>query len=69
MNNAAKPKRERERVPGRKPSPAQREEYLRIWDLVDDDSRKVMLFFVRTVARDQGLVSPSTPLVMTDRVV
>lgn len=61
----AKPKR----VPGRKPGPVQREEYVRIWDLVDDDSRKVMLFFVRTVARDQGLVPPGTPLLMTDRVV
>lgn len=57
------------RVPGRKPGPVQREEYVRIWDLVDDDSRKVMLFFVRTVARDQGLVPPGTPLLMTDRVL
>jgi len=57
------------RVPGRKPGPAQRDEYLRIWDLADDDSRKVMLFFVRTVARDQGLVPPGTPLLMTDRVL
>lgn len=61
----AKPKR----VPGRKPGPAQREEYLRNWDMVDDDSRKVMLCFVRTVAGDQGLVSPSTSLIMTDRVI
>jgi hypothetical protein len=58
-----------ERVPGRKPGPAQREDYLRIWDMVGDDSRKVMLFFSRTVAREQGLVAPGTPLVMTERVV
>ena len=57
------------RIPGRKPGPAQREESLRIWDLVNDDSRKVLLFLVRTVVRDQGLVSPSTPLVMTERVI
>ncbi len=56
------------RIPGRKPGPAQREELLRIWGHVDDDGRKLMLFFARTLARDQGLISPSTPLVMTDRV-
>lgn len=67
MDKTTKPKRER--VPGRKPGPAQRDEFLRIWDMVDDDGRKPMLFFSRTVPRDQGLVSPSTPLVMTDRVV
>ncbi|WP_203075763.1 hypothetical protein [Falsiroseomonas ponticola] len=66
-NNIPAPKSKR--FPGRKPGTAQREEYLRIWDLVDDDSRKVMLFFARTVARDQGLVPLSTPLVMTDRVL
>ena len=59
----------KERVPGRKPGPAQREEYFRIWDLVDDDGRKVMLFVARTVACDQGLVPPGTPLLMTDRVL
>lgn len=56
------------RVPGRKPGPAQRDELLRIWGHVDDDGRKLMLFFARTLARDQGLVSPDTPLLMTDRV-
>lgn len=56
------------RVLGRKPGPAQREEMLRIWGHVDDDGRKLMLFFARTVARDQGLIPPSTPLLMTDRV-
>lgn len=61
---APKPKR----VPGRKPGPAQREEYLRIWDGVTDDSRKVLLFFSRAVAREDGLVPPDTLLVMTDRV-
>lgn len=64
ISTAPKPKC----VPGRKPGPAQRDEMLRIWGQVDDDSRKLMLFFARTVARDQGLIPPSTPLVMTDRV-
>jgi len=27
-----------------------------------------MLFFARTLARDQGFVPPDTPLLMTDRV-
>ena len=45
-----------ERVPGRKPGPAQRDEMLWIWGHVDDDGRKLMLFFSRTLARDQGLV-------------
>jgi hypothetical protein len=62
--NSPNPKR----VPGRKPGYAQRDEMLRIWDSLDDDSRKVMLFFARSVARDQRLVPPKTPLVMTDRV-
>lgn len=56
------------RVPGRKPGPAQREELLRIWGHVDDDGRKLMLFFARTLARDQGFVPPDSPLLMTDRV-
>jgi hypothetical protein len=56
------------RVPGRKPGPAQRDELLRIWGHVDDDGRKLMLFFARTLARDQGLVPSDTPLLMTDRV-
>jgi hypothetical protein len=59
---------ERRRPPGRKPGPEQREELLRIWGHVDDDGRKLMLFFARSLARDQGLIAPSTPLVMTDRV-
>lgn len=61
-------KSKRGRVPGRKPGPEQRDEMLRIWGHVDDDGRKLMLFFSRTLARDQGLVPPDTPLVMTDRV-
>jgi len=56
------------RVPGRKPGPTQRDEMLRIWGHVDDDGRKLMLFFARTLARNQGLVPPDTPLLKTDRV-
>lgn len=55
------------RVPGRKAGPVQRGEMLRIWGRVDDDGRKLMLFFARTLARDQGLVPPNTPLLMIDR--
>ncbi len=57
-----------ERVPGRKPGPEQRDEYLRIWDAVDDNHRKMLIFFARGMAQDAGLVPPGTPLLMTDRV-
>jgi len=56
------------RVPGRKPGPAQRDELLRIWGHVDDDGRKMILFFARQLAREQGLVPADTPLMVTDRV-
>lgn len=58
----------RGRVPGRKPGPDQREELLRIWGHVDDDGRKMMLFFARQLAREQRLVPADTPLMLTDRV-
>ncbi len=56
------------RLPGRKMKPEHREELLRIWDGVDDDGRKMILFVSRQLARDQGLVPADTPLVITDRV-
>ena len=56
------------RVLGRKPNPVQRDELLRIWGHVDDDGRKMMLFFARQMAREQGLVPADTPLMITDRV-
>ncbi|WPB83720.1 hypothetical protein [Sediminicoccus rosea] len=56
------------RLPGRKLKPEHREELLRIWGHVDDDGRKMMLFFARQLAREQGLVPADTPLVITDRV-
>ena len=57
-----------ERVPGRKPGPDEREELLRIWGHVDDDGRKMILFFARQLAREQALVPADTPLMITDRV-
>ena len=56
------------RVPGRKSDPAQRDELLRIWGHVDNDGRKMMLFFSRQLAREQGLVPPDTPLMISNRV-
>lgn len=56
------------RVPGRRPGRDQREELIRIWDQVDDDGRKMMLFVARQLAREQGLVSPEAPLIITNRV-
>lgn len=58
----------RKRVPGRNPGPEQREELLRIWGHVDDDGRKMILFFARQLAREQGLVPADTPLMITDHV-
>ena len=55
-------------VPGRRPGPDQRDELLRIWGAVDHDSRKMLLYFARLLAQEQGLVSAATPLVMTDQV-
>ena len=63
-DNTAAPKR----VPGRKPGPDEREEMLRIWGHVDDDGRKMMLFFSRQLAREQGLVPADAPLIITDRM-
>ncbi|MCC6719954.1 MAG: hypothetical protein IT555_18910 [Acetobacteraceae bacterium] len=56
------------RTPGRKPSPEHLEEIGRVWHAVDDDARKMILYFVRGVARERGLVAPDTPLMITDRV-
>ena len=52
----------------RKPGPDQREELLRFRGHVDDDGRKMMLFFARQLAREQGLVPADTRLMITDRV-
>jgi hypothetical protein len=57
------------RIPGRKPGPAEREEVCRIWDHVDDDGRKMILFFSRQLAHEHGLAPADTPLIITDRVV
>ncbi len=56
-------------VPGRRPGPRQLAELERIWHAVDGDGRKMLLFFARQLAKEQGLVPPSTPLVMTDQVL
>ena len=64
MTTSAEP----QHLPGRKPGADQREELLRIWGAVDDDGRKMILFFARQLAREQRLVPPNTPLMMTDGV-
>ncbi len=56
-----------ERLPGRRPGAAQRAEVLRIWDALDEDGRKVVLFTARQAAREKGLIDPNMPLVITDR--
>lgn len=57
-----------ERVPGRKPGPDQNDEVMRIWGHVDDEGRRMILFFARQVARDQGLVPTDTRVMITDQV-
>ena len=56
------------RVPGSKPRPDHLEEVGRVWHAVDDDARKMILYLVRSIARERGLVAPDTPLMITDRV-
>ena len=56
-----------ERLPGRRPGQMQRAEVLRIWDALDEDGRKVVLFTARQAAREKGLIDPNMPLVITDR--
>lgn len=57
------------RIPGRKARLEHLEEVGRVWHAVDDEGRKMILYFVRSIAREQGLVAPATPLLMTDRVL
>lgn len=55
-------------VPGRKAGPEQREPIKRVWGHLDDDGPRMMVFFARRLAREQGLVPADTPLMITDRV-
>jgi hypothetical protein len=55
------------RLPGRKPGAPQGAELMRIWDALDSDGRKLVLFVARQMAREKGLVAANTPLVITDR--
>lgn len=64
------PRSEGERsVPGRRPGPRQLAELERIWNAVDDDGRKMLLYFARQLAKEQGLVPLGTPLVMADQML
>ena len=56
------------RLPERKPGAAQGAELMRIWDALDVDGRKLVLFVARQTAREKGLVAANTPLVITERV-
>ena len=46
----------------------QRAEVLRIWDALDDNGRKFILFAARQAARENRLIDPNVPIVITDRV-
>jgi hypothetical protein len=45
-----------------------REELLRGGGHVDGDGCRMLLFVARQLAREQGLVQPDTPLMITERV-
>ena len=39
---------------------------MRIWDAVDDERNKVLIFSARGFAQDAGLVPPNAPLLMAE---
>jgi len=45
---------------GRKPTPADRQEMLRLYDLMSDDGRKMIVYMARLVAREEGLLPSGT---------
>ena len=51
-----------------RPGPQRQAELERIWHAVDDDGRKMLLYFARQLAKEQGVMPPGTRLVMTDQV-
>lgn len=55
------------RVAGRKPTPADREELVRIWDALSDDGRKMLLFVAVALAKDAGLPEGEGPLIRTGK--
>jgi hypothetical protein len=55
------------RVPGRRPTPGDRDELVRIWDALSDDGRKALLFFAVAAAKEEGLPEGDGPLIRTGK--
>ncbi|RVT91400.1 hypothetical protein EOD42_22355 [Rhodovarius crocodyli] len=47
----------KKRIPGRKPGPADRAEFIRLWDEMSDDGRKQAYFFMRSLSIEEGLLA------------
>ncbi|MCK8788069.1 hypothetical protein M0638_27310 [Roseomonas sp. NAR14] len=50
------------RLPGARPRPEVRAELLRIWDALDPERRKALIFTARALAKDAGLLPADAPL-------
>lgn len=46
----------KKRIPGRKPGPADRAEFIRLWDEIGDDGRKQAYFFMRSLGIEEGVL-------------
>ena len=57
----------KQRVPGRKPTAADRAELLRIWDALSDDGRKLLIVTARGLAKGEGLPEGDGPLIRTGK--
>jgi transcriptional regulator with XRE-family HTH domain len=51
-----------QRLPGRRPGQAERAELLRLWDSLDPEARKMIIFMTRAVARETGALPPQASL-------
>jgi len=45
----------KKRIPGRKPGPTDRAEFIRLWDEISDDGRKQAYFFMRSLGIEEGI--------------
>jgi transcriptional regulator with XRE-family HTH domain len=50
------------RLPGRRPGLAERAELVRLWDALDPEAQKMMIFMARAIARETGAIPPQATL-------
>jgi transcriptional regulator with XRE-family HTH domain len=55
------------RLPGRRPGAAERAELVHLWDALDPEARKMMIFMARAIAREAGALPPSAPLLQVGK--